>query len=300
MPLPPRPQVTAPIDPKPTPEPEPIDTRSSLSHTEPVTANTAGYDPGPYEYVPWLPDNRQPAEGAPWGYSARGLPYRTRKHRNPKHAYNASPAILKKQARERGDLAPNDGTMQNWKHRHTLILYMHVAGQRTKDIAAALGMNEGSVGVVVRSPLFQTQKDQLLQELKTATIEDVIELIRRDAPENLKFLIEMRSSGEDDKVRLGAARVLSHEADRVWPRRTEHKEERVLRLAIDHESLQKIAAAFQDLGDPIDVTPIQLAQSSEELSTMPAPAKIIPKSIQQLMKEAVESVRGSSDDAFNQ
>jgi hypothetical protein len=177
----------------------------------------------------------------------------------------------------------------NWNHRHQMILYMHLMGQRTKDIAETLGYAADRVSSILNSPLFQSQKDALLRDLQGKTIEDLVELIRRDAPTNFQALVSLRDQfadhGGDAKVRLGAARAISREQDRVWPRRTEHTEERTIRIVIDQSALNRMGTAMKEIGEPIDASFEEVGETEDDRPLLQ------PKGIDDLMLELQERAR---------
>jgi len=131
-----------------------------------------------------------------------------------------------------------------WNHRYTVVLYMHIAGQRNVDIAKSLKATAHWVGEVIHSPLFQARKTELLEELKASTFDDLVERIRKTTPETFEALIRLRDTASDEKTQLGAARALMSEADRVWPKRTEHVEEKTVRLVFDQGALDRMANAM--------------------------------------------------------
>ncbi len=107
----------------------------------------------------------------------------------------------------------------NWSHRHELVLRMHLAGKRAKKIAAALGYSPHRASTIVSSPLFQERKAALLEQLRETSLNDLLKQIQSEAIPNLKFLISIRDDPTRHvRERLRAARVISAEVDRVYPR----------------------------------------------------------------------------------
>jgi hypothetical protein len=119
-------------------------------------------------------------------------------------------------------------------------------GQRNKDIAKALDLHPVSVCNIIKSPLFQTRKAELLEQVKGATVEDLLTKIRSEAIPNFDFLVHLRDHADDEKTALGAARQIASETDRVWPKRTEHSEDRTIRLVVDDESLRRMSIAMAE------------------------------------------------------
>lgn len=166
--------------------------------------------------------------------------------------------------------------LKNWNPRHQLILWMDIAGRRGVDIAQELGMLPPSVSAIRNSPLYQAQKDALIEKLTGSTLEDIMEMIRRDAPKNLQVLIDLRDRielhGGDPKVILGAAKQMSHESDRVWPRKTHHVEDRTIRISIEAAQLNRLAGALREIGHAI---PAELVEATEDVTDAPFAAQSI-------------------------
>lgn len=135
--------------------------------------------------------------------------------------------------------------------RHQLILWMDVAGVRTTDIALKLGMHPNSVSAIKSSPLYIVHRDQLLEQLKGLSFENVLDLIQHDAVRNVEFAISVRNDTmEDTKNRIAAARMMQKEVDRVYPRMTnsKHTEERIVKIEIGGEQMRRIAGALREIG----------------------------------------------------
>lgn len=133
--------------------------------------------------------------------------------------------------------------------RHSLVMYMDLAGERTVDIALKLGMHPNSVSALKSSQLYQFHRDELLSQLTERKFENLLDLIRSDSVKNAEFLISVRESNlEETKDRLGAARALQKEADRVYPRHTtKHVEERIVKVTIGAEKMARIANALREV-----------------------------------------------------
>lgn len=137
--------------------------------------------------------------------------------------------------------------------RHSLILYMDIAGERGIDIALKLGMHPSSVSAIKGSPLYAVHKQQLMEQLAGVKFDNLLDLIRADAVKNVEMMIEMRDkiekNGGEPKHVLKAAQLLQKEADRVFPRQTsKHTEERVVRINIDGDKMRRIATALHEIG----------------------------------------------------
>lgn len=199
--------------------------------------------------------------------------------RPPRHEANEVPVAA-------GATAKSGKKIQNWNSRHNLILWMDIAGLGTHEIANNVNMHPSSVSAIKSSELYQTQKTMLMEKLTQSTLSDVIDIIRQDAPKNVKFLIDMRDKvtehGGDPRVRVAAARQLAHETDRVYPRKTEHHEERVIRISLDAPHLHRLAGALRDIGAPI---PVEVIEQLDPLSQDPARPRLEGKSIDQLLTE---------------
>lgn len=180
----------------------------------------------------------------------------------------------------------------NFTDRHRVILWMDIAGQRVVDIAAAVKMHPQSVSAIRTSEVYHVQKQLLLEQLQTQTFGDVLEMIRRDVPRNLQVLIDLRDNNLDDKLRLAAARQLSREADRVYPRKTEHVEERTIRVELDGTHLNRLAAALREVGATI---PAELVDPDEPPPDRPL---IEGKSVDELVDQfrAEEARRADESD----
>ncbi len=143
---------------------------------------------------------------------------------------------------------PNRNRPTNWSQRHQLVLYMHIAGRRTKDIAEALGYHPARVSAIVHSPLFEAKKAELLRE---TSHEALLEEIRREAIPNLEFLVALRDDPTrhrgDARVRLRAAKAIAEQVDRVLPKRHDEVEDRTIPVNFDEATLQRMAAAMTEV-----------------------------------------------------
>jgi len=158
-----------------------------------------------------------------------------------------------KRPKNAADIAP--GKRNVFTTRHQLILWMDVAGMRVVDIALRLEMHPTSISAIRSSPLYNVHKQQLMEQMKGFSFENMLDLIRSDAVKNVQFAIDVRSNElQDTKERLGAARLLQKEADRVYPRMTnsKHTEERVVRIEIGGEQMRRISNAMREIGAPVD------------------------------------------------
>jgi hypothetical protein len=158
----------------------------------------------------------------------------------------------------------SDEGLRRWTDREQLMMYMILAGRKKADIATELGMSQRRVQAIVSSPLFRQRLDVFRQELKTRTMSDFLDRISNEAIPNFEFLVSLRDNPvahlDDPRVRLGAARAIQTEVDRVYPRLSRHEEERHVRVTFDAQALQQMAAALRDESSsgepPIDITPI--------------------------------------------
>ncbi len=139
----------------------------------------------------------------------------------------------------------------NWSQRHQLVLYMHIAGRRTKDIADALAYHPARVSAIIHSPLFEAKKAELLDELLGTTHDDLLEEIRREAIPNLEFLVGLRDDpakhGGDVRVRLRAAKAIAEQVDRVLPKRGEELEDHTVQVNFDEATLRRMAAVMAEV-----------------------------------------------------
>lgn len=176
--------------------------------------------------------------------------------------------------------------------RHTLILYMDLAGERNTDIALKLGMHPNSVSALKSSPLYQLHRTQLLEALSQNKLDSLLDLIRNDAVKNVEFAINVRDNDlEETKNRLGAARMLSKEVDRVYPRITKshHTEERVVRITLGQEKLGRIANALRELGD-LDGDALD-ADFYDPNAPDPAPAPISAQTLDEVRQELLDAAQ---------
>ena len=185
-------------------------------------------------------------------------------------------------AHKPGEHYSKPGRIVNWKSIHQLILWMDVAGMSKADIAAQIKYNPQTIRAIIGSPLYQVQKQQLYETLQTSGLQGILERIRVDAPKNIEFLIKARDT---DEIKMGhrmaAAKQLSREVDRVYPRTTKHVEDRVVRITIDGQKLSRLTSALQEMGAPIDAELIEGVQNAPTEGAPPLSGK----SIEQLMAE---------------
>jgi len=215
-----------------------------------------------------------------------------RPHPKPSSLANLIPGGTKKRNKD-----PNRNKPANWNNRHELILYMYTAGQRNIDIAKALNYAPERVSAIVNSPLFQQQHERLLEELRGQTLDNLIDAIRKDAPKNFQALVELRDvferNGGDAKIRLGAMRQISREQDRVWPRKTEHTEEKTIRLVFDQHTMAKMAQALGDARE-IDI----FEADFQEIADDTEPGTLLnPKGVDDLIEELASRADDESSDS---
>lgn len=156
-----------------------------------------------------------------------------------------------KRAHKLPERKPGPSKRATFTVRHQLIMYMELAGERVSDIALKLGMHPSSVSAIKASPLYQVHRAQLLESLTQNKLDSFLDFIRNDAVKNVEFAVKVRDSElEETKNRLGAARMMQKEADRVFPRITKshHTEERTVRITLGQERLARIAGAMAEIG----------------------------------------------------
>ncbi len=135
------------------------------------------------------------------------------------------------------------------------MLYMVLAGKRTKDIADALGYHANRVSTIINSPLFVAQLNELRSSLHDMTFADFLERIRQEVIKNFEFKVNLRDNDKAmDSIRLQAARDISTDVDRLYPK-VEHKsEEKTIHISLDERSLQAmVTAVAQASGKPVPV-----------------------------------------------
>lgn len=188
--------------------------------------------------------------------------------------------------------APSKHSKMSW--RHTLILYMDLAGERVVDIALKLDMHPATVSGIRCSPLYQAQRERIIEQITAGKFENLLDFIRADAIKNVEVAVSIRDNElEETKDRLGAVRVLQKEVDRVYPRITKssHTEERTVKITIGAEKLARIGTALREVGallpDSIDIE----ALSSD---TEPEPA-IRAQSIDELRAELLNAAERAAD-----
>lgn len=139
--------------------------------------------------------------------------------------------------------------------KHQLMLYMVLAGKRTKDIATALRYHPNRVSTIINSPLFQAQLNELRSSLHDLTFADFLERIRQEVIKNFDFKVQVRDNDKAmDSVRLQAARDISTDVDRLFPKIERREEERTIHISLDERSLQAmVTAVAQATGKPSPV-----------------------------------------------
>lgn len=139
--------------------------------------------------------------------------------------------------------------------KHQLMLYMVLAGKRTKDIADALGYHPNRVSTIINSPLFKAQLDELRGSLHDMTFADFLERIRQEVIKNFDFKVQLRDNTQAmDSIRLQAARDISADVDRLYPKIERREEEKTIHISLDERSLQAmVTAVAQASGKPVPV-----------------------------------------------
>lgn len=139
--------------------------------------------------------------------------------------------------------------------KHQLMLYMVLAGKRTKDIASALNYHPNRVSTIINSPLFKAQLDELRNSLHDMTFADFLERIRQEVIKNFEFKVNLRDNEKAmDSIRLQAARDISTDVDRLYPKIERREEEKTIHISLDERSLQAmVTAVAQATGKPAPI-----------------------------------------------
>jgi hypothetical protein len=155
------------------------------------------------------------------------------------------------------------------------MLYMVVAGQKTKDIASALKYHPNRVSTIINSPLFQAQLSQLKGSLHDMTLVDFMERIRQEVVKNFDFKVQIRDNENVvDAVRLQAAKEISSDVDRLYPKVEQRVEDKTIRIVLDERSLQSMVTAVAEAsGKPSPIIdaefdPLPLADMDELAQTL--------------------------------
>lgn len=188
---------------------------------------------------------------------------------------------------------PTRNIPTNWQPKYQLLLYMDVAGQSGKYIAEQLGYTVNRVYKIQASPLYQAQKKQLLENLAGVSLSGFLDKIRADAPKNFEALVELRDDQTrnlgDPKIQVAAARAIQHDQDRVFPRKTEHTEERTIRLILDGPALSKIA---QGLAEARGIDAIEA--DFDEIPPSDPAQLMNPQAIEELASELTQTAESQS------
>ena len=99
------------------------------------------------------------------------------------------------------------------------MLWLHIAGRRTAEIAAELDYSSHRVSMIIHSPLFEERKDALVRELRGKSRGPFLDAIESDAAANVDFLISVRDDETQPlRSRLRAAGALLDLFARFVPR----------------------------------------------------------------------------------
>jgi predicted transcriptional regulator len=93
---------------------------------------------------------------------------------------------------------------QKWTARHRMIVGLHLAGYRNKEIAKSLGMSEGRVSVIL-SDSRATQEVKRMSERVADNITDVHTRLLLYSNEALTEIVDEMRSCEDPAIRQRAA-----------------------------------------------------------------------------------------------
>jgi len=231
---------------------------------------------------PAVPPRRSKADPPPKVYAAPKQPANCVKYRDEHGVVRwANGRIPQDETRPRTERV-------NWNNRHQLVLWMDIAGERVADIAKKVGYAATSVSAIRASPLYQQQRAMLYEKLAGTRFDNLIDFLKSPlvAIRNIEVMLAVRDDpgehGGDPKVRLAAAKAISHEVDRAFPRTTKHEEEKTIRVSLDGAKLARIATALHEAGAvPIDVTPEEPNDGRPPISA---------KSIEQLRTELATRV----------
>jgi len=186
----------------------------------------------------------------------------THTHLPPAPEYPTPPVIPTPEDQKQTEEPRRAGGLKRWTDREQMMVYLVLAGHKSQYIADKLGLGLRRVQAIRSSPLFHSKLRSARAELKSRTMGDFIERISSEAIPNFEFFVEMRDNpdyhNEDSRARIQAARSISTEVDRVYPRVTKHEEERSVKISFDQKMLQQMAAALREDDNEmptIDVTP---------------------------------------------
>lgn len=91
------------------------------------------------------------------------------------------------------------------KPEHRLMLWYRLQGYNLKEVAAAMGYNEASVGQICRQPWFVKAFCELSTEMGKDAVKNFLE---GEVLPTLERIKSLRDSGESDAVRLAAGKEL--------------------------------------------------------------------------------------------
>ena len=131
--------------------------------------------------------------------------------------------------------------------RHVLVALMVAAGKSNRDIGAAVGLSPNRVSTIRQSPLFVELVRQTQRELREQTVGTVVDRLYarlgEQADSTLDALVEFRDQRGDLKVAFGAAAKLF---DKLLPTRTEHQDERTVRVSFNARELRQMVTALAE------------------------------------------------------
>ncbi len=91
-----------------------------------------------------------------------------------------------------------------WNPRHRLIIALHLAGDKNKEICAKLGLSESHVSLILNDPRAVYEVENLAQGVADRTIDTALR-IKLYANEALDEIVEELRTSRNEKVRQTAA-----------------------------------------------------------------------------------------------
>jgi transcriptional regulator with XRE-family HTH domain len=143
-----------------------------------------------------------------------------------------------------------------WNPRHRLIVALHVAGDKSREICEKLGVSESHVSLILNDPRAIYEIENLAQNIADRTVDTALR-IKLYANEALDEIVEELRTSRNEKVRQTAAfglldragytsvRTLAEEAPPLLPQDVVQRMEETTRELVEHQGTYKVVEPLE-------------------------------------------------------
>ncbi len=159
-----------------------------------------------------------------------------------------------------------DWSPDKWNPRHRLIVALHVAGDKSREICEKLGVSESHVSLILNDPRAIYEIENLAQGIADRTVDTALR-IKLYANEALDEIVEELRTSRNEKVRQTAAfglldragytpvREVREEAPPLLPQDVVQRMEETTRELVEYQGTYKVVEPVE-LEDVEEVTAV--------------------------------------------